>query len=113
MFFIQTLTSSAAITARISALVFVEIFTWGVLEFHLATHPLRTLSVVPLIPVALSLGHIWMGLGMIKLLVIFAGIFFVARTVVLGVLLGMPFYFGLGTTRRGRRTGRGRRVAAR
>ena len=83
MLFLQTRTPSAAIAAWIAALVFVEIFSWCVPQFHLVAHPLGTPAVVLLVPIAPLLGHVWMGLGAPELLAIFAMVFVVARTVVL------------------------------
>ena len=102
MLFLQTHTPPAAITARIATLVLVKILMRGVLQFHLATNPLGTPPVVPLVPVALFLRHVRMGFGTPEFLAILARVFVVVRTVMLGGLLGASVCFGLGTTRQGR-----------
>ena len=103
MLFLQTRTPSAAIAAWIASLVLVKVLTQGVSQFHLATNPLGTPPVVLLVPVALFLRNVRMGFGTPEFLAILARVFVVARTVMLGGLLGGSFCFGFGTTRRGRR----------
>ena len=102
MFLIQIPTPTAAIAAEIPALVRIKIFTRRVLQLHFATHPFQAPSIIPLVPIALSLGHVWMGFGALKISAMFASIFFVARTVIFLGFLGAGFGFGLGTPRRQR-----------